>query len=190
MIREFSLISTGKLLAILVFLTLTSCAGLPGKSKTSDAALAGDPQAMWSEGQKVVQHGEQLVSKGEQRLADGRKQVRDGQSMVTEGNERVIQSRLDYQAAASAVGGSSTPKEVELEAKRLKTIGERWENAIDEIKQGNKLVDKGNKNIDRGQADIRDGRAQIESGSVLMRNSQRIRLNEELLPAPDQPSQQ
>lgn len=175
----------------MIFMTvaLTGCSGLPGKTEASTAALAGNPDAMWTDGQKIVLEGEQAVQKGEKRVTEGRQQVRDGQAKITEGNERVIQGRLDYQSAVAAMGGSTSPKQVEAEVKRLKTIGDRWADAIDDIKDGNKLVEKGNKTIDAGQAKIRKGRAQIESGSTLMRNSQRIRLGEEQLSVPVEPLQ-
>ena len=81
---------------VLLMASSTGCAALPGKGTVSDAALGGNPDAMWSEGQKVVIKGERLVDKGEKQLTEGRQQVRDGQALITEGNERVIQGRLDY----------------------------------------------------------------------------------------------
>jgi hypothetical protein len=82
------------------------------------------------------------------------------------------------------VGVLPRPKDVDAEAKRLRAIGKRWEGAIEEIKDGNTLVYKGNKSIDLRQSEIREGRALMESGSTLMRNSQRIRLGDEMLPLP------
>ena len=183
----FTTMKTCTVLLVLMTVGLTGCSGLPGKTEASTEALAGNPDAMWMDGQKIVLEGEQAVQKGEKRVTEGRQQVRDGQAKITEGNERVIQGRLDYQSAVAAMGGSTSPKQVDAEVKRLKTIGDRWADAIDDIKDGNKLVDKGNKNIDSGQAKIREGRVQIESGSTLMRNSQRIRLGEEQLPVPVEP---
>lgn len=169
---------------LLAAILVSACAG-GSKVRLSDAALSGDPSAMWAEGQKSVQTGEDLVSKGEKRLAEGRKQIRDGEVSIDAGNRQVRQERQNYQNAVLAGGRSSTPTEVDAEAKRLRAIGNRWEDAIDEIKKGNKLVDKGNKNIDRGQAEIREGRKLLEQGSTLMRNSQRARTGAKLLPVPE-----
>lgn len=160
---------------------LAGCGGGAGL-KLSDAALSGDPDAMWAEGQKAVASGEALVKKGEAQLTEGRKQVREGEAAIRAGNQAVLRARRDYQAAVAAAGSSSTPDEVAAEAKRLKNIGKRWEDAIDDIKDGNKLVEKGNKNIDEGQSEVRGGRRLMESGSNLMRNSQRTRMGEPLLP--------
>ncbi len=160
---------------------LAGCGGGAGL-KLSDAALSGDPEAMWVEGQKTVASGEALVNKGEAQLAEGRQQVREGEAAIRAGNQRVLQARRDYQAAVAAAGGSATPADVAAEAMQLKNIGKRWEDAIDDIKDGNKLVDKGNKNIDSGQSEVRAGRRLMESGSTLMRNSQRTRMGEPLLP--------
>jgi len=168
--------------SVLLIILLVSSSGCAGKMEVSTAALAGNPDAMWLDGQKIVLEGEKATQKGEKQVSEGRQQVRDGQGKVTERNERVIQARLDYQSAVTAMGGSTSPKQVGNEAKRLKAIGDRWADAINDIKSGNKLVEKGNKSIDAGQIRIRGGREQIESGSVLMRNSQRIRLGEKQLP--------
>lgn len=150
----------------------------------SDAALSGNPSAMWEEGQRAVTTGEGLVTKGENRLEDGRRQVRDGETKIATGNQQVLQAKEDYIAAATTSGGATTPRQVEDESKRLRAIGKRWEDAIDEIRDGNRLVDRGNKNIDQAQGEIREGRTLMEQGSTLMRNSQRARLGEELLPEP------
>ncbi len=165
---------------IAIILATTACAA----TDASDAALSGDPQAMWAEGQKTVVKGEQMVTKGDKQLAEGRNKVREGENMIDSGNERMLQARQDYQSAARAVGASTTPGQVSTEAKKLKEIGSRWEDAIDNVKTGNKLVTKGNKMINDGQAQISEGRRMIEYGSTMMRNSQRSQLGEELLKAP------
>lgn len=177
-------IISSSLLGLMV-ISLSACSSMPGKPKISEAALTGDPDLMWSEGQKLVQFGEPIVSKGELLLTEGRQKVREGEIKIADGNERVIQSRNDYQAAAQVAGGSSSPKEVDREAKRLKAIGKRWEDAIDQIRDGNKLVEKGNEKIDRGHGLIREGRSSIDAGSTMMRNAQRLRLGEDLLLEPN-----
>ncbi|MEL7187126.1 MAG: hypothetical protein AAFN50_11940 [Pseudomonadota bacterium] len=152
--------------------------------KLNDAAISGNPDAMWEEGQRAVMTGESLVDKGEKRLADGRKQVRDGEAKIATGNKRVLQAKEDYIAATIAAGAATTPKQVEEESKRLRAIGKRWEVAIDEIRDGNRLVERGNKSIDQAHSEIREGRGLMAQGSTLMRNSQRSRLGEEMLPIP------
>ncbi len=173
---------------LLVLLLVTACTSLSETHEPSAAALTGDPDAMWADGQKAIAKGESLVKNGESRLREGRAQVREGEDLVHRGGKAVMQSRQDYQTAALAAGSASNPDGVKREAKRLKTIGSRWEDAIEQIKDGNKLIAKGSKNIRRGQTEIRKGRALLESGSTLMRNAERIRLGEQLLPvAPHQP---
>lgn len=166
-----------KLAAVAVILATTACAS----TDASDAALAGDPQAMWAEGQKTVVKGEQMVAKGDKQLTEGRNKVREGENLIDAGNERMLQARQDYQSAASAVGASTTPDQVASEGKKLKDIGSRWEDAIDDVKTGNKMVTKGNKMISDGQLAVAEGRRMIESGSTMMRNSQRSQIGEELL---------
>ena len=168
--------------SVILVLSLVAGCATSGAAKLSDAALSGDPDAMWTEGQDLARKGERKVEKGEKRMADGRRQVRDGEAKIRDGSERVAKSRRDYENAVASAGDAKTPKVVSDEAKRLKSIGKRWEDALDTIRAGNLLVENGNKNIETGRAEVREGRLMIESGSTLMRNSERTRRGDELLP--------
>ncbi len=152
---------------VIPMIFLTGCAADLGRSGISNAALVGDTEAMWKDGQQAVERGEALISQG---------------------NSKVAQSRQDYQAAAVISGASSNPKEIEFEAKRLRAIGDRWQDAIDEIKEGNQLISKGTSEISAAQSEVREGRALVESGSTLMRNAQRKRLGVKPLPSAPQSS--
>ena len=167
--------------ALLCLFVATGCAAT-GTSLSGDYVSSADPDAMWAEGQERSRKGEKLLKKGEKRMAEARAQVRKGEAMIREGNEGVLKSRRDYEAAARKTGAATAPNVVSDEAKRLKAIGKRWEDALETIKDGTKLVEKGNKNIGIAHGEIRDGRVLIESGSVLMRNSERMRRGDELLP--------
>ena len=166
----------------MLFLWLVAGCATSSATKLSDAALSGDPDAMWTEGQDLARKGERKIKKGEERMADGRRQIRNGEAKIRDGSERVAKSRRDYENAVASAGGAKTPKVVADEAKRLKAIGKRWEDALDTIRAGNLLVENGNKNIETGRTEVREGRLMIESGSILMRNSERTRRGDELLP--------
>jgi hypothetical protein len=173
-----------RLIALLSTLIIVSGCASTGDG-ISDAAHSGDPAAMARDGAKLNSQGKELVKDGESLLIDGRKQVRDGEAMVSNGSSLVTNARFEYKDVAQASGNANTPKAVDAEAKRLRAIGDRWEKAIDTIRDGNELVEKGNKNIEKAQADIRKGRQMMERGSALVRNSERIRFNEALLPVPN-----
>ena len=150
----------------------------------SDAALSGDPIAMGRDGAKLNTRGAELVKDGEKLLIKGRQQLRDGETKILNGSSQVTNSRFEYRDIANAGGSASNPDAVVKEAKRLSSIGKNWEDAIDTIRDGNELVDKGNKNIDEAQSSIRRGRQMMERGSALVRNGERVRLGEGLLPVP------
>ena len=169
-----------------VLFVLVGCAAGFDRGGVSEAALAGNTEAMWKDGQQAVVRGEALIAKGEKRLAQGYKKIRNGEAAISQGNRKVAQARQEYQAAAAAAGASSTPVEVDYEAKRLGVIGDRWQEAITEIRKGNELVGKGNNEVSTAQSEIREGRALLESGSTLMRNAQRARLGDKPLPSPAQ----
>lgn len=167
--------------SLMLSLLLAGCA-TPGTPTLNDAALSGDPDAMWAEGQDLARNGERMIRRGEQRMADGRRQIREGEARIRDGSARVENSRREYENAVAGAGDTTTSTVAADEAKRLKAIGRRWEEALDTIRAGNLLVEKGNKDIEAGRAEVRDGRLMIESGSILMRNSERTRRGDELLP--------
>jgi len=151
----------------------------------SDAALSGDPEAMSRDGVKLNSRGAELVKDAESQLVDGRKQVRNGEAMIQNGSQLVANARSEYRDVTVTSGNASTPIAVSSEAKKLTDIGDRWEESIDMIREGNKLVEKGNKNISEAQSNIREGRRMMERGSALVRNSERARLGQALLPVPE-----
>jgi|GEM_PF-3420611 len=165
---------------LLATIFMGGCSSTGGISK---AALSGDPVAMAAEGARLNSEGAELVRKSEAKSVDGRKLIRDGEAMVQDGSTRVTNARFEYKDIANASGKATDPKTVAKEAKKLKAAGKRWEDAIDIIRDGNKLIDKGNKTVDEAQGDVRKGRQMMERGSVLVRNSARSRYGEELLPA-------
>jgi len=167
--------------AILVLALVAGCA-TSTTTTLSDAALSGDPDAMWAEGKDLARKGERLIRTGNDRIADARAQIRKGEDKIRDGSERLSKSRSDYESAVASAGDAKTPNVVTDEAKRLKAIGKRWEDALETIRAGNLLVENGNKNIDTGRAEIREGRTLTESGSILMRNSERSRRGDDLLP--------
>lgn len=173
-------------IAILLLLSATFIGGCASKGlSVSDAALSGDPTAMARDGATLNTRGAKLIKDAEKRLIEGRKQLRDGEAMVQSGSTRVTNSRFEYKDLANASGNATSPGAVAEEAKKLRTVGNRWEDAIESIRDGNKLVDKGNKTIAGAQEDIRKGRQMMEQGSTLVRNSARIGYNQALLPMPE-----
>ena len=166
------------LIAIMIFGVVGGCAGT--STTESDAApMVSNRSAMWEDGAKAVDTGEAMVTKREKRLEPGRQQVRDGEARIRSGNERSEKARQEYEDAASNESASE-----QEQANALREIGLRWKKAIQEIKEGNKLVAKGKANIDRGESEIREGRSLMETGSILMRNAHRSRLGLSLLPLP------
>ena len=141
-----------------------------------------NPDGMWQEGKKLSEKGEKLISKGEKTLEDAREELREGEKLIQSGTDTIIRARQDYQNEATVIGHSSTPQEVEFEAEKLNAIGERWEDAIDDIKKGNAMVAKSKKLQTKAQEQVSEGRQLVEKGAGFIRNSQRLRLNVPLLP--------
>jgi hypothetical protein len=167
------------LLIALTSFFIAACSTTP---KMSD--FSNDPDAMWEQGKKQSDKGEKLIVRGESTLEKSRKILREGEALIQLGSDTIIRSREEYQLEASKIGGSSSPKEVEFEAKRLMAIGDKWEDAIADVKKGNSMVAKSKTIQSEAQALIKEGRELVEVGSNFIRNSQRMRLNIPLLDAP------
>lgn len=159
---------------------LVGLGGCATSGGVSDEALAGDPTAMLADGSRLNTTGAELVAEGEERIGEGREQVARGEAKIREGNDFVVAARRAYIDQARISGEAASPRAVEAEARKLREIGDRWQDAIDEIREGNALVDKGNRNIDRGQSETREGRLLMERGSTLVRDGERIRLGSAL----------
>lgn len=166
------------LVSVLV-LIISGCSSTP---KIED--YANNPDGMWQEGKKLSDKGEKLIVKGEKALEESRAELREGEALIQSGTDRIIRARQDYQIEATQIGRSSNPEEVEFEADKLNAIGERWEDAIDDVKKGNSMVAKSRKMQAKAQEQVREGRQFIEAGSNFIRNSQRLRMNVPLLDAP------
>lgn len=121
-------------------------------------------------GAAELRKGESLVEKGRGRIEDGNAQIDDGKAKVRRGDEKVADSRERYQALTRASGGASDPDQVFAEAKRLRKVGDDWEDAQEMIEEGQKLIEKGNAAIAKGKAEIRDGKALISSGNKILQD--------------------
>lgn len=168
--------------ALFVVCLTSACAGT-SRSPDNEPPAVSNPGVAWEDGRKSVETGEALLIRGERRLALGRQQIRDGEARIRDGSERAAQAKLDYQQLAGTTD-ELPAAEKKSRAEILRTVGSRWQAAIEEIKDGNRLIKTGNANVTRGEAEIREGRMLMESGSILMRNSYRSRLGQKLLPLP------
>jgi hypothetical protein len=149
--------------------------------QASEAALAGDPVALWQDGQEAIGRGEAQVDRGEERIQDGQRIVRDGESLVSEGNDLVTRSRENYRLASRTSGSALTPDQLEDEADRLRDIARVWENGLDLIDRGNRRINDGNERVAEGRAIVLQGQTLIDSGRNLMLNSEQIRREQEIL---------
>lgn len=170
-----------KQILILTFTTflLAACSNVPNLDD-----YAHDPDAMWEQGKKQSNKGEKLIIKGEKLLEQSRQEFREGEELIQLSSDAILKARQDYQLEATRIGDSTSPKEIEFEADRLIFIGEKWEDAIDDVKKGNAMVEKSKQRQTEAQAYIKEGREAVELGSNFIRNSQRLRLSIPLLDSP------
>lgn len=166
-----------KLLILIISATfLTACVSTPKLGN-----YANDPNGMWEQGKKYSEKGEKLIIKGEKTLEKSRTELREGEALIQIASDTIIRSRQSYQLESQQIGASTSPKEIQYEADRLTAIGDKWEDAIDDVKKGNSMITKSKKLQTEAQAMIKEGRELVETGSNFIRNSQRMRLELPLL---------
>ena len=160
---------------VLVFASvviLLGCTSTPSMENYTN-----DPDRMWEEGKKLSERGEKLLTRGEKDLEKARAMLREGEGSIQSGTEKIIAAKQAYQLAVLQLGASTSPKEVAFEATTLSSIGERWEDAINEVRKGNSLIEKSKDRQVEAFECIKEGQQLIEQGSKFIRNSQRIKLN-------------
>lgn len=163
-------------LAFVSAVVLLGCSSTPNME-----SYANDPDRMWEEGKKLSEKGEKLLTKGEKDLEKARAMLREGEGLIQSGTEKIISSKQAYQLAVLQLGASTSPKEIAFEATTLSSIGERWEDAIDDVKNGDSLIEKSKDRQKDALERIKEGQRLIEQGSTFIRNSQRIKLNAPLI---------
>lgn len=167
------------ILMSLMVLLISGCSTTP---KIED--YTNNPDGMWQEGKKLSEKGEKLIIKGEKALEDARTELREGEAYIQSGTERILRARQDYQATSLQIGSSTSPKEVEFEANKLNAIGERWEDAVNDVKKGNAKMAKSKTMQIKAHDQIKEGRELVENGSSFIRNSQQLKMNSTLTVAP------
>ena len=141
-----------KLLILIISATfLTACVSTP---KLGD--YANDPNGMWEQGKKYSEKGEKLIIKGEKTLEKSRTELREGEALIQIASDTIIRSRQSYQLESQQIGASTSPKEIQYEADRLTAIGDKWEDAIDDVKKGNSMITKSKKLQTEAQAMIKE----------------------------------
>ena len=118
----------------------------------------------------IYQDGEGLVRQAETTLKRGQDDVKRGEALVAGGRKAATKQRQEYLDALAKSGSADDPQSLEIEIQRLRGIGRLWQRAIQDIKEGNRLIDKGNKTIATARNDIRLGRELMERGSELAIN--------------------
>ena len=96
-------------LTTILLMCLTTACTSSNQFQVSQAALAGDPVAMWQDGQQAVRLGEAQVTRGEERIQNGERIIGDGETMVRDGTDLITVSRENYRLAARSFGRADSP---------------------------------------------------------------------------------
>tara|TARA_R110002073_G_scaffold270138_1_gene433442 strand:- start:310 stop:846 length:537 start_codon:yes stop_codon:yes gene_type:complete len=123
--------------------------------------------------ESLIKKGEKLLRGAQDDLEDAHDRIRKGESLIAKGNETVRDSRNQYRALANDTGRATDPDEVADEAKQFDKLADRWEDALDDIDDGEKLIKKGNKAANKAESRINEGRSLVASGKKLRSDTER-----------------
>ncbi|MCP5345898.1 MAG: hypothetical protein R3F41_02180 [Gammaproteobacteria bacterium] len=167
-----------RILSMLILVCLTTACSSSARFQVSQAALAGDPVAMWQDGQEAVRLGESQVTRGEERIQDGERLIDDGETLVGNGNNLINVSRENYRLAVRDFGSADSPEELRTEVGELRDILRVWEEGLDLIARGNRRIEDGNEQIEEGRSVVFEGRNLIATGRNMMQSSEQMRQDE------------
>jgi len=124
--------------------------------------------AAWEDGKELEGKGLKLVAESRKMLAISERKKREGEELILSGNAQVAAQKIAYSDSVRAFGLASTPKQVKAEVKTLRDIAERWDNGLDAINRGERLIKESEKETAdasgkkrKGEQMIADGRAQV-----------------------------
>ncbi|MEZ5490653.1 MAG: hypothetical protein R3F50_10085 [Gammaproteobacteria bacterium] len=167
-----------RILSVLLLTGLTACATSP-QFQASQAALAGDPVAMWQDGQEAVSLGEAQVARGEERVLRGQSIISDGETMVGNGTNLVNVSQDNYLLTVRDLGEAESPEELREEINKLREILNVWEEGEDLISQGNRRIADGNERIEEGRSIVFEGQNLVATGRNMIQSSEQLRRDQE-----------
>lgn len=128
--------------------------------------------AAWEDGKELETKGLKLVADSNKMLAASERKKREGEELIVSGNAQVAAQKVAYSDAVRAFGLASTPKQVKAEVSTLRNIAERWDNGLDAINRGERLVKESEKETAEASGKKRKGEQMIADGRAQMRGAE------------------
>lgn len=125
--------------------------------------------AAWEDGKELETKGLKLVADSNKMLVVSERKEREGEELVVSGKAQVAAQKFAYSDAVRAFGLASTPKQVKAEVSALRGIAERWDNGLDDINRGERLIKESGKETAEASAKKRKGEQMIADGRAQMR---------------------
>lgn len=170
-----------RILPAALLLTLTTACSTSPQFQASEAALAGDPVAMWQEGQQAVTLGEAEVARGEERVQSGERIVEEGEKLVNDGTNLVNVSGDNYRRAVRDMGEAESAEQLRQEINKLRDIMNAWQEGHNLISRGTRRIEDGNERVEEGRRIMFDGQNLMATGRTMMQSSEQLRQTQEAL---------
>lgn len=165
------------ILVIFIF-SLWGAIGCASKSPSFGDRVMADGESrvaiaeQWEEGKSESKKGEKQVRQGRKIVEKGRADLRKGEQLIAAGNVAAQTNRQAYQALSQTVLGEYSADSASDRVSKLKKYTKAWEEAEEEIAEGNKLIQRGNSRVSEGESEIRKGQKRIERGRAKMQDAE------------------
>ncbi len=159
--------TTAILVATLAVLGACSATGKQPSYGEALQANGGDSVELgktWEAGNELETKGAKEIAKGQKLIREGEEKIAKGEALIRTGNADIVVQKANYARMVRTMGLASAPKQMEQEIKSLRGIAEKWDNGLDDIKRGEKLIEEGDKNLAEGRAKVRKGDGFVVQG--------------------------
>ena len=160
-----------KTIATMILLTgLVSLSGCATKPPTFGERILAEGESqiaiskMWEQGKKDTREGEDLLKEGKKLVSKGNDYLRKGEKLLANGNADLQANRQAYKSLALAANNLNTSKAAKDTVSRLNKLAGAWEDAEEEVEEGNELIKRGKDSVAEGESALEKGQTLITQG--------------------------
>ncbi|MCB5227684.1 hypothetical protein JAO78_012765 [Alishewanella sp. 16-MA] len=160
-----------KTIATMILLTgLVSLTGCATKPPTFGERILAEGESqiaiskMWEQGKKDTREGEALLKEGKKLLADGKDYSRKGEKLLANSSADLQTNRQAFKTLALSANNLNTSKAASDMVARLEKLTDAWEEAEEEVEEGNELLKRGKSAQEEGESAIKKGQQLITDG--------------------------
>jgi hypothetical protein len=131
------------------------------------AVIASGKAKLWADGDKRASKGQKRITEAadDTRKAEARK--RKGEDRIAEGNAKVTTAQEAYKRYLAGLTAAADPKSAFAQADGLRDTAKRWEDALNQVRDGEKDIRKATDDLASAVRSKAEGEAMLAEGNAL-----------------------